>query len=108
MVDAFSRASHFIWRDRDQDSDVHVRKLAALALGDLGPLATQAVPALIEALQDKHPAVRRRVAVALGEIGDVAVVAVLKKALQDSHESICRAAALALQELALTATRQEA
>jgi HEAT repeat protein len=50
-----------------KDSDAHVRKMVALALGDIGAL--EAVPALRSALNDSNDAVRRRAAIALDEIG---------------------------------------
>jgi HEAT repeat protein len=57
-----------------KDADVHVRKLAALALGDIGPdamvaVAMVAVPALTEACQDRDGAVRHRALMALRELG---------------------------------------
>jgi HEAT repeat protein len=52
-----------------KDADVPVRKLAALALGDIGPDAVLAVPALTEACHDRHEAVRHRALIALRELG---------------------------------------
>src|SRR3989442_1095579 len=50
-----------------KDADPHVRKMVALALGDIGAL--EAAPALREALRDSSEAVRRRATIALEEIG---------------------------------------
>jgi HEAT repeat protein len=50
-----------------KDGDDHVRKMVALALGDIGAL--EAVPALRDAMHDPSAAVRRRAAIALEEIG---------------------------------------
>ena len=47
----------------------HLRKNAALALGEVGPAAEIAVPALVAALGDRDERVRRPVADALGQIG---------------------------------------
>ncbi len=49
-----------------KDANVLVRKMAALALGDIG--AAAGVAALTEALNDGEESVRRRAAVALREI----------------------------------------
>jgi HEAT repeat protein len=51
----------------ENDDSAHVRKMIALALGDIGAL--EAVPALRNALNDPSEAVRRRAAIALEEIG---------------------------------------
>jgi HEAT repeat protein len=50
------------------DENVHVRKLAALGLGEIGVPVEVVVPALVHALADPEPAVRHRVTVALEEI----------------------------------------
>ena len=46
-----------------------MRERAAIALGDFGPSAKRAVPALVIALRDKGTWVGRAAAEALGEIG---------------------------------------
>jgi len=70
-----------------QDTDSDIRSIAAVTLGEIGPEAKDAVPALIQLLQDQDAEgfVRGNAARALGEIGSGAVDAVpaLKQALQD-------------------------
>ena len=67
--------------------------MAALALGDIGPGAGSAVPALIRALRDPDPGVRRRATLALGEMNClVALPALQQAAAQDSAETVRRAA----------------
>jgi hypothetical protein len=83
------------------DLDV-VRFNAAIALGDLGPEAREAVPALTHAhLRDPDAAVRVEAAVALWKIDRKAasVVAVLIKALEDPNEMICWMAADCLGQM---------
>jgi HEAT repeat protein len=65
------------------DSTAFVRTKAAEALGNIGPKAKAAVPALAEALRD--PSVRTEAAVALGNIGPDAKGAV--SALQDAAKA---------------------
>jgi HEAT repeat protein len=52
------------------------RIAAAVAIGDLGPSASTAVPTLTEALRDQNPTVRFQAAIALGCIGPEAKAAV--------------------------------
>jgi HEAT repeat protein len=54
-----------------------VRLAAARALGNMGPKAKDAVPALCRALKDRHAGVRESVARALGEIRSKAAVPAL-------------------------------
>lgn len=70
------------------DSDVYVRLSAAATLGQIGPLAHGAVPNLIQALQDPHPAVREEVIFALGQMGPAAAEAApaLLKAFKTSNK----------------------
>ena len=58
------------------DAYVDVRRLAADALGNIGPAAAEAVPALIAALTEADVDVRRLAADALGNIGPAAAEAV--------------------------------
>lgn len=74
-----------------------VRWEAAQALGETQD--TQAVPALIEALQDRNVHVRRDAAVALGKLGDARAVPALCEALTRWDRDVRRAAAVALGEI---------
>jgi HEAT repeat protein len=79
-----------------------VRFHAAIALGNLGPDAQPAVPALIHSgLWDEDPAVRVEAAMALWKIDHRGplVLHVLIKALDDPNELICWIAAERLGEL---------
>jgi HEAT repeat protein len=93
-----------------KDGDKSVRKAAALALGDIGPDASQAVAALAEVLlHDEESAVRRRAAVALGEIGSGQAIAVLERVYtEDVSEEVCEMAALALAQIGTRAGRAAA
>jgi hypothetical protein len=55
----------------------HVRKMAALSLGEIGEPVDVVVPALYEALEDADAGVRRRAAVALSEVLDESMTALL-------------------------------
>src|SRR3954470_10300000 len=81
------------------DEDLYVRRLAALALGDIG--AGGAVPALIEALGDEDEGARRRAAVALGEIGPEAApaLAALRELREEGGEAVREAAARAVRDI---------
>jgi HEAT repeat protein len=85
-----------------------VRRLAALALGDIGPEARPAVHALVEALRDGSKGVRRRAAVALAEVGNAAAAPALREALGDATEGVRRAAAGALEVIGPPAGRTRA
>jgi hypothetical protein len=80
------------------DKDVHVRWMAARALGQMG---TVAVPELREALGDQDKEVRSLAAVALGRIGPEAKDAVpeLRLALSDNDEAIRSLAVIALGQI---------
>jgi len=82
---------------KDQDA----RRVAAAAIGDVGPEARDAIPALIRALADGHAGVRVCAMLALGKIGPEARAAVplLIRTLADtdkSHQSEADSAAEAL------------
>ena len=81
----------------------YVRALAAEALGQMGPEAKTAVPALTEMLDDRVADVRRSAAAALGKMGPEARPAVpaLKKAAEDIDEddSVRKTAAEALTRI---------
>ena len=55
--------------DRLKQGEFEERRRAADALGDLGPAAARAVPALVAALQDEHVEVHWYALDALGRIG---------------------------------------
>lgn len=74
-------------------------RLAAIeALGELGSAAETAVPALMEALNDRTPEIRSQAARTLGSIGEKAKAAVpeLVAALKDPNEGVRISAANAL------------
>ncbi|CAE7760565.1 unnamed protein product [Symbiodinium pilosum] len=81
-----------------QDKNVSVRRNAAIALGEMGPRAAEAVLRLIKALKDQDADVRTAAAEALGKIAPAAAKAVpqLIKALDDKDRSLRRNAAVAL------------
>jgi HEAT repeat protein len=83
---------------RLKDEDPISRDNAAIDLGDFGPRAKEAVPALITALKDNDRLVRGQSAVALGEIGPEAKAAApaLIAALSDPSADIRMNAAEAL------------
>jgi tRNA A-37 threonylcarbamoyl transferase component Bud32 len=72
--------------------DPESRWMAVVALGQMGPTAHQAIPALIEALEDKESAVRWDAAKALGKMGAVAARAVpaLTAVLHEQDDAIAR------------------
>ena len=71
------------------------------ALGDIGPKAKAAVPALSEALKDQNEYVRRRAAQALSNIGPEAKKAApsLIEALKDNNSWVRKNAAQALKKI---------
>ena len=93
-------------RARWRDTEPNVRKRGAWALGALD--ASEAVPALVEALKDSDAGVREQVAWALGAIGDRRGVDGLVAALGDSVAGVRKQAAWALGAIgdnrAVTAT----
>jgi len=81
----------------DRDLTPLAREVACLALGDIGPGAEDAVPALLATLKDRNEDVRAAGASALGFIGvdDDIVLADLARMLADSVPNVRRQAALA-------------
>jgi HEAT repeat protein len=75
-------------------TDAGVRASAARSLGKIGD--AEAIPYLLQALQDSDYGVRLNAAEALGQIGDAQAVTDLLRALQDSDNNMRRAAATAL------------
>jgi HEAT repeat protein len=76
-----------------------IRSDASYILGQIGPEAKAAVPALIELLRDQYDDIRRNAIEALGRIGPEAKTAVpaLRAALQDEEASVRQKAAQALK-----------
>jgi HEAT repeat protein len=66
--------------------DLNMRTSAIFALGEIGPAAKDAVPLLIEQLQDKLPLIRNQSALALGKIGPRAA----EKAIEPLKESVLK------------------
>jgi HEAT repeat protein len=88
---------HAVWRD---SRIPRVRAAAAQMLGDLGPVAARAVPALVNVLADGNAVLRRNAAFAVGKIGarpDLAVPA-LCALLRDPNEEVRMYAAIALKK----------
>jgi HEAT repeat protein len=92
------------------DGDMHVRKMAVVALGDIGAEAAPAVSALGRILRnDPEETVRRRAAVALGEIGAQEAIAVLEDACsQDESDEVREVAVDALVQLELAQASEAA
>ncbi len=98
-----------------KDKDTQVRGAAATALGQIGPAAEDAIPALVAALADdaewhgspNYPGipvnVRWDASKALGRIGSVAVPA-LMTALEDREAKVRASAASALSAIGPGAT----
>ena len=87
------------WAKLLKYNDVSVRRTAAQALGTLGPAASPAASALIEALRDKIGYVRMAAAEALGHIGAQGAVPTLLELLQDNNAGVRYEAAEALRKL---------
>jgi HEAT repeat protein len=83
-----------------RDANVVARCTAARALGQMGPQAREALPALLQALQDREPLVRDSVAEAIGCVGPEAPEAVLAliQALTDTNSFVQATAAKALKK----------
>jgi HEAT repeat protein len=78
-----------------------IKAKIADALAQIGPLAAEAVPALIEAMEDKDMTVRERVITALGQIGPAAKAAipVLTAATKDKDSDYAFFATIALKRI---------
>ena len=81
------------------------RQSAAIALGDIGSHAGEAIPALVTALDDPRVIVRASVAEALGKIriADKSVIEALTAALKDEYIIVRRKSASALGKLGAAA-----
>lgn len=77
------------------------RSRSAEAIGNCGPDAAAAIPALRQALHDEHREVRRDAALAFGKLGELAVPAIgdLIALLDDPDVTVKWAAIDALQEI---------
>lgn len=73
-----------------QDKETRVRSIAAIALGDIGPGAKSAIPALVTALKDSDTTTRICAAAALGEMarGNDMAIAALRKAIEDNDSRV--------------------
>jgi HEAT repeat protein len=89
---------------RLHDPDLVVRVHAGLLLGDLGPAASPALPALLALLQGDVVQDRRLAALTLGRIGHPAAAAIpaLRRALRDPDATVRRFADAALAEIEST------
>ena len=83
------------------DSSAVARCTAARALGQMGPQAWEALPALLQALKDRNPLVRDAVADAIGWIAPASPDAVyaLEKALTDPNSFVQATSAKALKKI---------
>jgi HEAT repeat protein len=80
-----------------KEQDPQVRRYLAVVLGHLGK--SEALPALIEALDDPDVETRLNATWALGRIHDTTAVPILTKKLEDEFEGQRKLAAFALGEL---------
>ena len=77
------------------------RAWAAQALGEVGPNASEAVPALIKLLELDDPGSRNSACIALGDIGPAANAALptLEVALHDSNKDVRQFASQAIKKI---------
>jgi HEAT repeat protein len=89
------------WSEMLRDTSVVGRCTAARALGQMGAQAREALPALLQALQDREPLVRDAAADAIGCIGPDAPDATLAlmQALTDTNSFVQATAAKALKKI---------
>jgi HEAT repeat protein len=81
-----------------EDQDPAIRHAAAYALGEIGPDAESAIPALIQSLSDKNEQVRDSSRNSLSTIGGPAIIALFDASAHGS-ETVRKAAAAALEKL---------
>jgi len=83
------------------DNDADVRAWSAQAIGEIGPVAAEAVPALIALLRNPDVGSRNSAAIALRKIGPEAKAALpaLREALSDPNEQVRRFAAIAIENI---------
>lgn len=89
------------WLDALSDNQPKVRIRAIRALGNLGPVAPEVVPAITAALHDSDPTVRGQAALALLKFGPEAKSAIpaLTDAQNDADETVRNFAAKALENI---------
>jgi HEAT repeat protein len=85
----------------DQQDDTEGRRVAATALGRIGPASRSAVPALVHALGDPRAVVRAAAGDSLGRIGIVerSVVAGLESCLADEYAVVRKSAVQSLGKM---------
>jgi HEAT repeat protein len=79
--------------DMLRHEDAHLRRIAVVALGDTRSAGNDAIPELVEGLEDMDDAVRQEAARALGKIGAAAAVPSLVVALGDAPDDRVRVSA---------------
>jgi HEAT repeat protein len=84
-----------------RDEDARVRQLAAQAIGEIGPNAVSAVPALVTLLADADEGSRGSAGIALSGIGQAArhALPALRAALSDPSASVRRSAQRAIERI---------
>lgn len=84
-----------------QSQDAVTKHDAVIALGEMGPAAAMAVPALMKTLSDTNDDIRVAAAEALGKIGPAARAALpaLEKALKDPDDRVQEAARQAINKI---------
>ena len=75
------------------------RDAAARALGQIGPDATDAIPALIGALRDPEPSVQQAAAQSLGQFGPAAAAAIPDLERLCNSSDRCNEAPAALKKI---------
>jgi HEAT repeat protein len=94
-----------------QDEERDVRKLAAKTLGligakAIGPLLSETVQALTDALKEEPAGLREYAARSLGQLGDKSALPALRKAARDPNGQVRASAAEALKLLESTAAEK--
>jgi HEAT repeat protein/predicted Ser/Thr protein kinase len=91
--------------DMLRHEDASLRRIAVVALGEARSVGRDAIPELVEGLEDRDEAVRREAARALGKIGATAAVPSLVVALSNAPDDLVRvSAAEALGQIGARAT----
>ena len=89
------------WLEAIHSPDAKVRKNAADVLGNVGPIDSRAIPALIDAIRDPDPKVRDAAVLGLSKIGPDAVAAepALQEARKDKDPTVRAHAATAVERV---------